>query len=923
VTVLSGGALGLSGGINVIGQTGTLVGTSLRGTGVAGGGALVNVSGNNSYQSNITLTGNATITAGANLLYLGVGYPTSTTAPNSINLNGYTLTFNTTSATGVTPTYEPYPSKAYDATNILVNASGITGSGGIAKTGAGTVTLDSLTSNNFTGNTTVTGGTLIVDGLDNESENHSVLTSNNVYVGNSSSPGSADTVILQTGELAHTPAPNDLIGVYTNANPVSSTNLTIYHDGEFKMNNGADGFNTVTLGGGTIDQGNSVYGTQLSVGTGGIVTTGDGQTSHIENGVVAMSANAFAFSVSSGSTSGVDLQVDSEVQNGAGWTGADSATALVKTGLGTMVFTNNNNSYSGVTDIQNGVLNIQAGGALGQYGDSGFGDTTNGTVVESGAQLQMQGGITVPLETLTLNGSGVGATGALLNVANNNTYNGFIFLGSASRIDANAGTTLTIANTAGVSSGIMNGTGANTNLTVGGSGTVAIDGGIESDVGNVDRDGTGTLILAGSNSYTGATSVAAGVTQVTNNHGLSGTGAVVASGATLQFAEDANNDNLNETNVGVTLNGSGTTGSNGALENVNGNNSYTGNITLASASRINADSGSVLTMNGSVSGTGENLTVGGAGNTNFLGVIGTTTGTLTKDGTGTTTLSNVETYTGLTTVSNGNLVLAANGALGTANTVNVANTGTISTNGLGVVTANGTYGTLTIGTSTASISDSIKALTGSGLVSFGSFGGSTLTINGTVASSGIDTFSGAFSGSGTLVIGAGVTFSLGNNFDDPNLNIVLDAGATLDVLGTNSQFGTLTVDASATLNFSPTQTSVVEFNGTSTPSGGGVYVVPGYTLSVTGWVNDIDYFDSATEPGDGRFTAPLDQIVFDSPTWQGNNTTWNNYADGPSYDADNQITPVPEPSFYGAIAVALAMAVSVGYAIRRRRLLAK
>ena len=341
-----------------------------------------------------------------------------------------------------------------------------------------------------------------------------------------------------------------------------------------------------------------------------------------------------------------------------------------------------------------------------------------------------------------------------------------------------------------------------------------------------------------------------------------------------------------------------------------GANSYAGNITLGSGgARINSDSGSTLTLNGNISGATQGLTVGGAGNTVFAGAIGTTTGTLTKDGTGTATLLGANTYTGQTSVSNGVLALGAAGVLGASNTVNISSVGTITTNGLGAVSnTGGAYGTLSVG----NVANTISMLTGTGLVSFGtSAATSQLTIDGT------GTFSGAFNGVGTLIIANGANFTLGANFDDPNLNIILEGG-TLNVVGTNSIFGTLDVTASSTLNFSPTLTSVIEFTGTSAPSGGGVNIAGGATLSVTNWVNTIDYFDSTVEPGAGRGTAPLDQIVFDSPTWAGSNTTWNTYADGPGSDPDNQITPIPEPGFYGAIVVALALGLSVFWAARRK-----
>ena len=910
VNVASGGTLGLSGGINITGQTGTL---TLSGTGAAGSsGALANVSGNNSYEGPIGLAGNATISSGANLLYVGVGNNVST---NTIFLGGNTLTLNTTSASGaVTPTYET-GGNAFDATNMMINST-ITGSGGITKSGGGIATIYQAGSqNNFTGTTLVTGGTLIVDA---GSSNQSIIPSTNVIVGNAVSPGTQDSVILQQGELSNTPAPNELIGTYTGASLVSATNLTIYQDGEYNMNNGSNGFAGITLQGGTIDQGSLLYSPGLAVGAGGITTNADSQTALIKDGDVIMSNSSFTYNIASGSTpSGHDLQIDSIVQNGVGYTQSVSADGLIKTGLGTMVLTNDN-TYQGITDVQQGVLNIQNNMALGQNGGT-FGSTNNGTVVESGAALQLQNNIQIANETITLNGSGVGSTGAMLNVSGSNTDNGFVYLGSNSRIDSNAGSSLTLANTAsGLSGNIMNGTSPGENLTVGGGGTVVVNGAISSNVGNIGRDGTGTLILAGPDSYTGATTVTAGVLEVTGNSSLSGSGAIVSSGASLEFAQNATGGNVNEDTVAATISGTGVS-NNGAIDSISGTNSYGGNITLAAAARIDAESGSVLTMTGTVTGSGQNLTVGGSGATNFVGIIGTGPGTVTKDGTGTATYSNAMTYTGNTTVSNGVLAFAGNNALGTTNTINIASTGTITTNSAGVVQNPGsaTYGTLSLGNNT----DTVSMITGAGLVSFG-----TSNTNSQLTLVGTGTFSGAFNGTGTLILAAGSSLTLGNNFNDPNLNIVLDGG-TLNVAGTNSIFGTLVVEANSTLNFSKTLTSVIEFNGSvnninSSGDEGGVYIYPGVTLSVANWVNTVDFFDSATEPNDsgsmGRFYSPLNQIVFDSPTWAGSNTTWNNYADGPGGDPGYQITPVPEPSFYGAIAVALAMAASLAYALRRR-----
>ena len=107
---------------------------------------------------------------------------------------------------------------------------------------------------------------------------------------------------------------------------------------------------------------------------------------------------------------------------------------LTKDGTGTLTLMGPN-FYQGTTTISAGVLNIRNGGALG----AGPGETT----VASGAALEIQGifgGFLVGPETLTLNGTGIADGGALRNVSGNNAYAGSITLGSAARINTDAGT---------------------------------------------------------------------------------------------------------------------------------------------------------------------------------------------------------------------------------------------------------------------------------------------------------------------------------------------------------------------------------------------------------------------------------------------------------------------------------------------------
>ena len=81
----------------------------------------------------------------------------------------------------------------------------------------------------------------------------------------------------------------------------------------------------------------------------------------------------------------------------------NSAGQLTKTGAGTLTLSGNN-SYTGPTTVQQGVLRITHANALGA--------ASTGTTVQNGATLQVESGINVA-EPLTLNGTGVGGVGAL------------------------------------------------------------------------------------------------------------------------------------------------------------------------------------------------------------------------------------------------------------------------------------------------------------------------------------------------------------------------------------------------------------------------------------------------------------------------------------------------------------------------------
>lgn len=150
----------------------------------------------------------------------------------------------------------------------------------------------------------------------------------------------------------------------------------------------------------------------------------------------------------------------------------------------------------------------------------------------------------------------------------------------------------------------------------------------------------------------------------------------------------------------------------GAIRNVSGSNSMAGVITIGgvagtlNTARINADTGSQLTLTGGIV-TASKLDVlfGGAGNVTVDTAAISGAGNLTKDGAGRLELKAANTYTGLTTVSAGELKVNGSIAASTAGVTNpfyVAAGATVS--GTGTINAQAYFdGTLAPGNSPGTI----------------------------------------------------------------------------------------------------------------------------------------------------------------------------------------------------------------------------
>jgi len=380
--------------------------------------------------------------------------------------------------------------------------------------------------------------------------------------------------------------------------------------------------------------------------------------------------------------------------------------SLTKTG-GQLLTLSGTNTYSGGTTVRGAAgLSITDGSNIGSGTLTLEADLTitSSTTISNAIALNAAATITnanaVSLSGVLSGSSDLTKAGAgTLTLGGTNTHSGAVTvsagglrveggssIGDSSAVTVASGATLTL-NGGSETIGSLAGAGSvvlGYGLTLGGDNTNTTFSGVISGTNNgINKTGTGTLTLSGTNTYTGSTTVSAGGLTLHTGNNLSDSSAVtVASGATL------------------TLNG--------------------GNETIGS-----------LAGAGSVALGSNTLTLGDSTSTTYSGVM-SGTGALTKSGTGTLTLSGTNTYTGATSVSAGTLVVdgtLASSAVSVANTAKLSGTGTIN----GAVTLS-SGGSIEAGVSlgTLTLSNGLTLSSGSTLVA---------EVKGTAAGTGYDQIS--------------------------------------------------------------------------------------------------------------------------------------------------------------------------------------
>ncbi|AJA09114.1 outer membrane autotransporter [Sphingopyxis fribergensis] len=640
--------------------------------------------------------------------------------------------------------------------------------------------------------------------------------------------------------------------------------------------------------------GGNVYlaGLRYSAAAGSTVTVGAGNTLGVDGTVIiAPSVGTANQTITGGQlTSGVAGGALGIQHNGGGIFTIASAivdgggvTSFAKGGAGRVALSGTN-SYTGTTTLTDGILQVSSianGGVASSIGSS---SAASGNLVIEGGTLQYTGGTASSDRGFTLVNGGISRTIDVTQAGTDLTFSGLVTSADDASFTKVGAGTLTLANAAndyvGVTTvaggtlavntladgGTASGLGAASNdaaniiLTTDGrlrytGGNVATDrgftlaggngridvaqagttltiSGVATGAGHFVKDGAGTLVLSGTNSYAGETLVTAGTLRAGSARafGPGGRYMTVNTGATLDLGGydinvaaiiggglvDLGGRTL--TTAGgpgvftgrITGTGGFTRGAGSYTQTISGcDNDYTGVTTISGglaidcianggqASAIGASSasasnlafaGGTLAYTGASASTDRGFTLLGNGVLNvvdagttleFSGAV-TGGGLFFKDGAGTLLLSGVNNSTGNVRVVNGTLRAGSTTALGS-----------------GWLSLDNTAGVLF---NLDGYSNSVAALAGGGTLGGNiALGGATLTINlgGSLVAA---NFGGAISGAGGLIKNGGSIQQLSGCSSSYTGTTVINQGTLavtcLEDGGANSSIGSSSSAAS-------------------------------------------------------------------------------------------------------------------------------
>ncbi|MBZ9942478.1 autotransporter-associated beta strand repeat-containing protein, partial [Mesorhizobium sp. BR1-1-13] len=683
----------------------------------------------------------------------------------------------------------------------------IGGTGGLTKSGPGNQTLSGC-GNNYTGATTINGGTLSVDCLANGTLASGIGASTNA---------SSNLVLANSGVLAYTGGNVSIDRGFTLASSdsyidvIGGTTLefkgTVTGGGRLRKSNSGvlvlSGSNNFT-GGTVVDAGVLRAGSTNAFGSGFSTVTATLDLAGYDQSIFGLSGAGF----SGGNVLLGGATLTFTNGNNRDYGGVISGSGnLIKNGAAAQVLSGCNNTYHGSTTVNAGILIVSClnnGGSASSIGDSGSAASNlvlnGGTLRYTGTGSSTDRQFTLGTSGGTLDASGTGAVSftstvpvtlsgsgdRTLTLTGSNTGNNSL----SARIDNPSGGTASLSKTGNGTWVLKNAASTYTGATTIGGGVLAVDklaNGLQaSSIGQSSKAASNLVIGTGSTlRYTGSGdttdrlfTLSTGVSTIES----SGTGAIVFSdtGSAAYTGNGARTLALGGTNTGLnTMGGTIIDGSGGATtlaKNdagtwvLTGNNSYSGNTVINDGNLMignGGTTGNAGTGNVIVDKATSTLSFNRSDTFNFAGNL-SGAGNIAQIGTGTTRLTTAtdSSIGGSTRVDVGMLELASNL---TSNGGTTVNAGTLQ------VDAGKTLTTPTLAMnagSTLNVSGTVQAAGATPVAITGDAGASTINIanGGTLRGNGdLGGGSDIVNLTGTLNTGAGV-LNLGAGNDVLTLN---------------------------------------------------------------------------------------------------------------------------------------------------------
>jgi autotransporter-associated beta strand protein len=915
-----------------------------------GGSGTLTLSGSN------TNNGTKSINAGT----LQIGHANALGTSGNITFGGGTLQYGS----GITTDLSSRLKNSASAIIVDTNANNVTfasaidsaNSGGLTKTGSGTLTLNAT--NTYTGSTTINAGNLTLLGGNALSNTESVILANAAGVG--LNVNASETIgTLQGGGASG--------GIVTIA---ANQTLTVNQQSDQTFAGVITGSGTLTKSGtgALILSGNNTYSGSTNVDGGTLQiagTTGLGSS-------LTFNGNSTSALVINGAANTTNVYLGNSPTNGFTTTvnlSGNNALATTDFSVGQLT-SSNPATATAILNQSSGTINAAGTLGVGRNGSNGTWTLSGGAVSGNAlwVGLDVRGGTggsgsVAPVGTMTVAGGNMTIAGSiLLGRSNNASYTASATLnvnsGSASATTVSVGFGNNSTGIVNLNGGTLTATNVNMPGTTGATGTFRFNGGtlrsggdsttfmtgltnafVDSGGAFIDINGRtstiaqallqgtgaggltlsstaggGTLTLSGSNTYTGATTISSGNLSVTTTSAIGSTSGVNLANATALLY--TGNAATLDRNITVTS-GTGTIRNNG-----------TGLLSLSGSL---AKNGTTLRLQGGSNGITVSGAISGSSNDSDLIIDG-----------GSVTLASANSYNGPTSIINGatlnantlNALPTANGrtalvmdatgignstlALGVSQAIasfagNTTSTVTLGSNTLtiGTTSGNTTYaGRITGSSSSALVKDGASTQVLSGNNS--AFTGTTTINSGTLQAASANAL-----GSTTAIDVNGGSFlvTAANAVnDDAAINL---RGGTLAVNGTfDETVGLLTLSAN----------SVIDLNGfTGTLRFGGVGSwAASANLQIWNW-NGINQY--RTPVGDGLnnrhvvftnndgLSSYLDRISFYSGS--GSGFAGTGFAEGfTGPGGGTEIIAVPEPETYIAT---IALLASLGIQYLRRR----